>query len=96
MALESLTSWTDDIPLCPQAGIGVANNEIYRKDGRRVEMHKNQDRYFHFRREEYNLSLYGLFDGFNGEAVSEFARGLMPAELLLGQLSQNSADDTVK
>ena len=45
---ESLTSWTDDIPLCKFAGIGTANNEIYRKDGKRVEMHKMQDRYFHF------------------------------------------------
>ena len=94
--MDALTSWTDDIPLCPHAGIGIANNEIYRKDGRRVEMHPYQDRYFHFRLEQYNLSLYGLFDGFNGTAVSDYARGMMPAELLLGQLSQNSADDTVK
>ena len=47
--MENLTSWTDDIPICKQAGIGSANNEIYRKDGRRVEMHTMQDRYFHFR-----------------------------------------------
>ncbi len=47
--MESLTSWTDDIPICKQAGIGTATNEIYRKDGRRAEMHAMQDRYFHFR-----------------------------------------------
>ncbi len=46
--------------------------------------------------EDYDLSLYGLFDGFNGASVSEFAMKRMPAELLLGQLSQNSADETVK
>lgn len=47
--MESLRSWTDDIPICKQAGIGTANNEIYRKDGRRVEMHPMQNRYFYFR-----------------------------------------------
>ena len=38
--MESLMeAWTDDIPICRSAGIGTVNNEIYRKDGRRVEMH---------------------------------------------------------
>ncbi len=46
--------------------------------------------------EEYDLSLYGLFDGFNSHLVSEFALKRMPAELLLGQLSQNSEDETVR
>ncbi len=40
--------------------------------------------------------MYGLFDGFNSHSVSEFAMKRMPAELLLGQLSQNSADETVR
>lgn len=47
--IQSLTTWTDDIPICKQAGIGSANNEIYRKDGRRVEMHPLHTRTFHFR-----------------------------------------------
>ena len=34
-----MEAWTDDIPICRSAGIGTVNNEIYRKDGRRVEMH---------------------------------------------------------
>ena len=49
MALESFRSWTDDIPICKHSGIGSATNEIYRKDGRRAEMHPVQDRHFHFR-----------------------------------------------
>ena len=48
MMLESLVSWTDDIPICKEAGIGTANNEIYRRDGRRTEMHQMQSKYFHF------------------------------------------------
>ena len=46
--------------------------------------------------DEFSLSLYGLFDGFHGASVSDFARQRMPAELLLGQLSPNSADDAVR
>jgi hypothetical protein len=57
--MESLTAWTDDIPICRAAGIGSVNNEIYRKDGRRVEMHPMRSRYFHFSQEEFQLSLYG-------------------------------------
>lgn len=82
--VESLTSWTDDIPICRASGIGTATNEIYRKDGRRTEMHAMQNRYFHFSQEEFNLSLYGLFDGFSGANVSDFAMKKLPAELLLG------------
>ena len=46
---QSLTSWTDDLPLCPQSGIGISPNEVYKKNGRRTEMHANEDRSFHFR-----------------------------------------------
>lgn len=47
MSLDS--SWMDDLPLCRQTGIGSSNNEIYRKDGRRVEAHPMQDRSFHLK-----------------------------------------------
>ncbi len=40
--------------------------------------------------------MYGLFDGFHGSGVADFAQKRIPAELLLGQLSQNSDDETVK
>jgi TAK1-binding protein 1 len=42
------------------------------------------------------LAPIGLFDGFKGYEVSDFAIKRMPAELLLGQLSQNSSDDAVR
>ena len=43
-----MEAWTDDIPICRSAGIGTVNNEIYRKDGKRVEMHPMRCRYFTF------------------------------------------------
>ena len=94
--LESMSAWTDGIPICKMAGIGNANNEIYRKDGKRVEMHRMHNRSFHFFLKEMNLGLYGLFDGFNGADVADFCSKRMPAELLLGQVVENSSDDMVK
>jgi len=91
-----MEAWTDDIPICRSAGIGTVNNEIYRKDGRRVEMHPMRCRYFHFRQDDFQLCTYGLFDGFCGSQVSDFAMKRLPAELLLGQLSHNSSDDAVR
>jgi len=93
--MESLTSWTDDIPICRQSGIGAAANEIYRKDGRRAEMHPSFQRFFHFAHAD-NLSLYGLFDGFGGPGAADFALRRMPAELLLGQLSTGTSDEGVR
>ena len=66
--------------------VGSATNEIYRKDGRRVEMHPTEDRLFHFSVEEFGVSLYGVCDGFGGNGVADFAAKKMPAELLLGQV----------
>ena len=70
--------------------VGSATNEIYRKDGRRVEMHPTEDRLFHFSVEEFGVSLYGVVDGFGGAGVADFGAKKMPAELLLGQVIQSS------
>lgn len=93
---QSLTSWTDDLPLCPQSGIGISPNEVYKKNGRRTEMHANEDRSFHFSVEELKVRVYGVFDGFRGSKVSDFAIKKLPAELCLGQVSQNSTDEAVR
>lgn len=95
-AAQSLTSWTDDVPVCKASGLGLATNELYRKDGRRTEMHHMEDRSFHFSVEEFGLCVYGVFDGFDGYEVADFAVKKLPAELLLGQLSKHSADEAVK
>jgi len=93
---QNFTSWTDDVPTCKDSGVGSSSNEIYRKDGRRVPMHSYEDRSFRFRRDEYNLCLYGVFDGFNGAQVSDFVMKRLPAELVLGQLVPDIRDDLIK
>lgn len=93
---QNFTSWTDDVPTCKDSGVGSSSNEIHRKDGRRVPMHSYEDRSFRFRRDEYNLCLYGVFDGFNGAQVSDFVMKRLPAELVLGQLVPDIRDDLVK
>ncbi len=42
-------SWTDDLPVCHQSGVGFATNQIYREDGFRREEHDFEDRSIHFR-----------------------------------------------
>jgi hypothetical protein len=44
------------------------------------------NRSFRFRVEDYDLCLYGIFDGFRGCQVADFAKKRLPAEILLGQL----------
>ena len=84
---QSFTSWTDDVPTCKDSGVGSSCNEVYRKDGRRVALHEYEDRSFRFRRDEYNLCLYGVFDGFNGPHVSDYIMKCLPAELVLGNIA---------
>lgn len=52
---QSFTSWTDD------SGVGSSCNQVHTKDGRRPALHEYEDRSFRFRRDEYNLCLYGVF-----------------------------------
>ena len=94
--MATLSLWTDDLPVCRQSGIGIATNEVYKKDGRRNEMHPPEDRSFHFGVEEYKVKVYGVFDGFNGSKVSDFTAKKLPAELCLGQVSHNSTDEAVR
>jgi len=93
---QSLTSWTDEVPRCRYSGVGSSPNEVYKKGGMRKEMHSFEDRFFNFRVEEYNLCLYGVFDGFNGAQVSDFVIKRLPAEVLFGQLVPDSSDEIVK
>ena len=43
-------------------------------------------RSFRFRVEDYDLCVYGVFDGFGGAQVSDYVTKRLPAELVLGQL----------
>ncbi|XP_002735144.1 TGF-beta-activated kinase 1 and MAP3K7-binding protein 1-like [Saccoglossus kowalevskii] len=88
-------SWTDDLPVCRLSGVGFSTNQIYREDGGRLEEHEFEDHCFHFRAED-DVYLYGVFDGHDGGRVSHFASQRMPAELLLGQLNNETDDGVIK
>ena len=78
------------------SGVGSSWNEVYIKDGRRAQMHDFEDRSFRFHREEYNLCLYGVFDGFHGSHVADYITKRLPAELVLGQIVPDIKDEQVK
>ena len=46
--------------------------------------------------DEFGVRVYGVFDGFNGLQVSDFAAKKLPAELCLGQVSKHSTDEAVR
>merc|ERR1712106_536423 len=93
---QNFTSWTDDIPVCKDSGVGSCCNEVYKQDGRRQSMHPYADRTFRFWKEEYSLCLYGLFHGFNGSQAADFMVKRLPVELLLGQLGPENPSELVK
>jgi len=93
---QALTSWTDDVPTCRESGVGSAINELYRRDGSRIQIHSFQDRSFRFRVDEYELCVYGILDGFGGPEVADFVTKRIPAELLWGQLNPEKSDEAVK
>lgn len=88
-------SWTDDLPVCKQSGVGFSTNQIYREDGYRQEEHPFEDRSFHCRYDDSTF-LYGVFDGHEGTKAANFAMQRMAAEILLGQLNGKSTDEEVK
>merc|ERR1712061_27315 len=79
---QTFTSWTDDIPTCRESGVGSSGNEVYKTDGSRIPngLHPFEDRSFRFKKEEYGLCLYGVFDGFSGGQVADFVMKRLPAE----------------
>lgn len=88
-------SWTDDLPVCRESGVGFSTNQIYREDGCRQEEHPFEDRSFHCRVDD-NTFLYGVFDGHEGVQAATFALQRMAAEILLGQLSGKTSDEEIK
>ena len=64
-----LQLYSSDLPLCRASGIGASTNEIFRRDGRRADMHPLEDRSFRFSVDEFGISVYGVFDGFGGSQV---------------------------
>ena len=51
---------------------------------------------FRFAKDGDAVCVYGVFDGFSGPEVADFASKKFPAELLLDQLSQDTSQEAVK
>ena len=81
-----------------ESGVGSSANEVYKTDGSRIPngLHPFEDRSFRFKKEEYGLCLYGVFDGFSGGQVADFVMKRLPAELLLGQLVPDLPPEMVR
>ena len=81
-----------------ESGVGSSGNEVYKTDGSRIPngLHPFEDRSFRFKKEEYGLCLYGVFDGFSGGQVADFVMKRLPAELLLGQLVPDLPPEMVR
>ncbi|KAJ8791702.1 hypothetical protein J1605_020424 [Eschrichtius robustus] len=93
--LEQQPSWTDDLPLCHLSGVGSASNRSYSADGKGTESHPPEDNWLKFRSEN-NCFLYGVFNGYDGNRVTNFVAQRLSAELLLGQLSAEHTEADVR
>uniref|UniRef100_A0A671W6G7 TGF-beta-activated kinase 1 and MAP3K7-binding protein 1 n=1 Tax=Sparus aurata TaxID=8175 RepID=A0A671W6G7_SPAAU len=87
-------SWTDDLPLCQMCGVGTAPNCVYGPDGKGTQSHTNEDGHLGFRGED-GCFLYGVFNGYDGSRVANFASQCLTAELLLGQLNSSHTDNDI-
>ncbi|XP_011505177.1 PREDICTED: TGF-beta-activated kinase 1 and MAP3K7-binding protein 1-like isoform X2 [Ceratosolen solmsi marchali] len=92
---DTQQSWTDDLPVCKQSGVGFSTNQIYREDGYRQKEHSFEDRSFHFKYDDSTF-LYAVFNGHEGTKAVTFAMQRMTAEILLGQLNDKTTDEEVK
>ncbi|XP_035769291.1 TGF-beta-activated kinase 1 and MAP3K7-binding protein 1 [Neolamprologus brichardi] len=88
-------SWTDDLPLCQMCGVGTAPNCVYGPDGKGTQSHPNEDGHLRFRGDD-GCFLYGVFNGYDGSRVANFASQCLTAELLLGQLNSGHTDNDVR
>ncbi|XP_051015968.1 TGF-beta-activated kinase 1 and MAP3K7-binding protein 1 isoform X1 [Acomys russatus] len=94
-ACEQQPSWTDDLPLCHLSGVGSASNRSYSADGKGTESHPPEDNWLKFRSEN-NCFLYGVFNGYDGNRVTNFVAQRLSAELLLGQLNTEHTEADVR
>ncbi|XP_029446047.1 LOW QUALITY PROTEIN: TGF-beta-activated kinase 1 and MAP3K7-binding protein 1 [Rhinatrema bivittatum] len=92
---EQQPSWTDDLPLCLLSGVGSAPNRTYNAEGKGKEEHPGRINWLKFRSEN-NVFLYGVFNGYDGNRVTNFVGQRLSAELLLGQLNPEHSDADVR
>lgn len=92
---KSSQSWTDDLPVCKNTGIGYSTNQFYREDGHPQEDHPYEDSSYHFK---FNDSFYwyAVFDGHEGKRAAEFCIQRMIVEIYFPLLNENKSDEEVK
>ncbi|XP_072240745.1 TGF-beta-activated kinase 1 and MAP3K7-binding protein 1 isoform X7 [Leuresthes tenuis] len=93
--MQTHQSWTDDLPLCEMCGVGTAPNCVYGPDGKGTQSHPIEDGHLRLRGED-GCFLYGVFNGYDGSRVANFAAQCLTAELLLGQLNSSHTDNDVR
>lgn len=82
--LSNTSSWTDDLEVCPDSGVGYHTNVIYSPLDNTVAdpMHEFEERAFSYR-VDAQTSFYGLFDGNGGLEAAAFVAKHLPAEVIL-------------
>lgn len=88
-------SWTDDLPVCKNTGIGFSINQIYRKDGHPQEDHPYEDDSSHFCFSK-DLYWYAVFDGHEGKRAADFCSQRMAAEICFSQINNKQSDEEVR
>lgn len=88
-------SWTDDLPVCKNTGIGFSTNQLYREDGNPQEEHQYEDCSSHFKFND-NFYWYAVFDGHEGKRAADFCSQRMTAEIYFSQLNEKESDEEVK
>ncbi|GLV34393.1 Ppm1 [Carabus blaptoides fortunei] len=89
---SSTDSWIDDLPLCRRCGIGLSTG---RNHGGQQDRYAFEDRSFYCQLDD-STHLYGIFDGHMGPRAAEFVLQRIPAEILLGQLTERKTDEEIK
>ncbi|CAG9770611.1 unnamed protein product [Ceutorhynchus assimilis] len=88
-------SWTDDLPVCKNTGIGFSTNQIYREDGHPQEEHLYEDYSSHFRFND-QFYWYAVFDGHEGKRAADFCSQRMTAEIYFSQINEKQSDEEIR
>ncbi|XP_050310738.1 TGF-beta-activated kinase 1 and MAP3K7-binding protein 1-like [Anthonomus grandis grandis] len=88
-------SWTDDLPVCKNSGMGYSINQIYREDGHPQEEHCYEDFSSHYKFAE-DFYWYSVFDGHEGKRATDFCSQRMTAEICFSQINQKDSDEEVR
>ncbi|KAJ8942761.1 hypothetical protein NQ314_009972 [Rhamnusium bicolor] len=89
---KNTESWTDDLPVCKNTGIGYSTNQLYREDGNPQEDHIYEDCSCHFKFDDI-FYWYAVFDGHEGKRAADFCSQRMTAEIYFSQLNQKETTD---